>query len=124
MQSYIHYLKTVLGIRQVITEPSSAIPKSPKITVWVEALSTFSDKDQALLKNMLQAMKISEHDLAIYDLSDKKSSGSAIEFELVKEPQNLEFQTYSPQVLHENRELKTVTWAFLQTIMKKYNETF
>lgn len=121
MQAYINYLKNVLGIQQVIKKADNISPQPKQIVVWVENLSRFTQKDQTLLNNMLAATKIPQQSFAIYDLKDKSTELSLpIQFDLVTQPDQSGLQTYSPQVLHENKTLKAEAWAFLQTIITKY----
>lgn len=126
MQEYINYLKNVLGVRQILTsnEPVlfASVQTKPahKISVWVENFSQFSAEDHTLLNNMLNAMKIPAEDMVVFDLSLKGQSPAAIEFDLVLNPDASGSQTYSPQVLHANKNLKSTVWTFLQTIMQQY----
>lgn len=131
MQEYVKYLKNVLGVSQilglgesappavVVTQETTALSNS-KITVWVESFNQFTAEDHTLLNNMLAAMKIPEGDMVVQDYSLKGSSKSLIEFDLVLNPDASGNQTYSPQVLHTNKNLKSVVWTFLQQIMQKH----
>lgn len=128
MQEYIKYLKNVLGVSQILTDESapqaslsaSADTAYSRISVWIENYNQFTPEDHTLLNNMLAAMKISEGDMVVRDLSLKTSAVSPIEFDLVVSPDASGNQTYSPQVLHANKNLKSTVWTFLQTIMQKY----
>lgn len=122
MQDYIKYLKNVLGVNQILRSegPSAAAVSAPKISVGVENYNQFTQKDHTLLNNMLAAMKIPNGDMVVSDLTDKVVGVSPIEFDLVLNPESSAAQTYSPQVLHANKNLKITVWTFLQTIMQKY----
>jgi hypothetical protein len=120
MQAYINYLKNVLGIKQVL-QGSEPQPLKPRIAIWVENLEKFSDADRALFNNMISAMKIPASDMQVRDLSLKSSETFPIEFELVMNPDPAKPQTFSPQMLHEQKQLKAQVWTFLQMIMHKYS---
>lgn len=130
MQNYINYLKNVLGLSQILhdesaadgrlTDMASAPTCTPKISVWVEDYDRFSLQDHTLLNNMLAAMKIPDGDMVVQDLSLKTKGSSLIHFDLVLNPDNSGMQTYSPQVLHVQKNLKSTVWTFLQTVMQKY----
>lgn len=117
MQAYFQYLKNVLGINQVLLRASQI-----KVIVWVEDLRLLNAEEMTLLQNMMNATKIPLSDYQILDLSDRGQSfdHNVIEFELVKNPQDPITQTYSPQVLHQNKNLKAQAWSFLQSIVQKY----
>lgn len=126
MQEYIRYLKNVLGVNQILKDDSVPVTRlastsvvAHKISVWVENYNQFSAEDHTLLNNMLAAMKIPNGDMLVSDLS-QKDSNAAINFELVLNPQDQNTQTYSPQVLHANKNLKSTVWTFLQTIMQQH----
>lgn len=133
MQDYVKYLKNVLGVSQILKsdetlnppmvaqthEPSQTVGVASKITVWVENFSQFTTEDHTLLNNMLAATKIPAADIKVEDLSLKGSLNSPIEFELVLNPAAAD-QTYSPQVMHANKNLKATAWTFLQQVMQKY----
>lgn len=127
MQEYVKYLKNVLGVSQILKSNEPANPGSvaravatPKITVWVENFNQFSNEDHTLLNNMLAAMKIPAGEMVVQDLSQKNPGLSPIEFSLVLSPDASGSQTYSPQVLHANKSLKSTVWTFLQQVMQKY----
>ncbi|MES2801157.1 MAG: hypothetical protein V4654_01575 [Bdellovibrionota bacterium] len=126
MQEYIKYLKNVLGVSQILRDESprdfsaSEVAHASKISVWVENYDQFTTDDHTLLNNMLAAMKIPNGDMVVSDLSLKVSGTSQIAFDLVLSPDASGNQTYSPQVLHANKNLKSTVWTFLQTIMQKY----
>lgn len=130
MQDYVKYLKNVLGVSQILKSDealsSSAVAtqaqavSASKITVWVENFNQFTTEDHTLLNNMLAAMKIPAQDMKVEDLSLKGKSQSPIEFELVLNPVDSGSQTYSPQVMHANKNLKSTAWTFLQQVMQKY----
>jgi len=124
MQEYINYLKNVLGVSQVVIPASTSADTSAaysRISVWIENYNQFTTEDHTLLNNMLAAMKIPEGDMIVRDLSLKTAAVSPIEFDLVVSPDaSAGNQTYSPQVLHANKNLKSTVWTFLQTIMQKY----
>lgn len=119
MQEYVKYLKNVLGVSQIL-KSDEALNSALKITVWVENFNQFTTEDHTLLNNMLAAMKIPAQDMKVEDLSLKGQSQSPIEFDLVLNPGASENQTYSPQVMHANKNLKSVAWTFLQQVMQKY----
>ena len=126
MQEYIKYLKNVLGVSQILRDDSAPIVSastSPavahKISVWVENYTQFSTEDHTLLNNMLAAMKIPSGDMVVSDLA-LKNADSVINFDLVMAPDTSGTQTYSPQVLHANKNLKATVWTFLQTIMQQH----
>lgn len=128
MQDYIKYLKNVLGVSQILRDESASIGMSSasnqtvsahKISVWVENYTHFTAEDHELLNNMLNAMKIPEGDMAVNDLAEKNPN-PLINFDLVMNPDASGTQTYSPQVLHLNKNLKSTVWTFLQAIMLKY----
>lgn len=129
MQDYIKYLKNVLGVSQILTDESvpsqlqkastDSVVSAHRISVWVENYKQFSLEDHTLLNNMLAAMKIPDGDMVVGDLSEKNTS-AVINFDLVLNPDATGSQTYSPQVLHANKNLKSTVWTFLQTIMQKY----
>ena len=134
MQEYVKYLKNVLGVSQILKSDEALNPvavalqenvQSPgasaasKITVWVENFNQFTTEDHTLLNNMLGATKIPAADIQVEDLSLKGSSNSPIEFELVLNPATPD-QTYSPQAMHANKNLKAAAWTFLQQVMHKY----
>ena len=129
MQDYIKYLKNVLGVSQILKDesasatmtvaPSQAVISAHRIAVWVENYNQFSSEDLTLLNNMLAAMKIPDGDMVVCDLVEKNTS-AVINFDLVLNPDSSGSQTYSPQVLHANKNLKSTVWTFLQTIMQKY----
>ncbi len=124
MQEYIKYLKNVLGVSQILKDESSSFEAvstvAHKISVWVENYNQFTTEDHTLLTNMLAAMKIPDGDMVVHDLSLKVVGQSLIDFDLVVSPDASGNQTYSPQVLHANKNLKSTVWTFLQTIMQKY----
>lgn len=125
MQEYIKYLKNVLGVSQIlksdgVASAAVASATAPKISVWVENYNQFTTEDHTLLNNMLAAMKIPEGDMVVSDLTLKEPRVSPIDFDLVLSPEASASQTYSPQVLHANKNLKSTVWTFLQTIMQKY----
>lgn len=125
MQEYIKYLKNVLGVSQILKSDGEVItavasPTAHKISVWVENYAQFTPEDHTLLNNMLNAMKIPDGDMVVSDLSLKASDISPIAFDLVLSPDASGNQTYSPQVLHANKNLKSAVWTFLQTIMQKH----
>lgn len=126
MQEYIKYLKNVLGVSQLLRDesaPNTSISTSTvahKISVWVENYNQFTPEDHTLLNNMLAAMKIPHGDMVVSDLSLKTAGSTPLEFDLVLNPDASGVQTYSPQVLHANKNLKSTVWTFLQTIMQKY----
>lgn len=121
MQDYVKYLKNVLGISQILKSDEALAPaRVTKITVWVENFNQFTNEDHTLLNNMLAAMKIPAKDMKVEDLSLKGQVISPIEFELVLSPDASGNQTYSPQVLHANKNLKSAVWTFLQQVMQKY----
>lgn len=125
MQEYIKYLKNVLGVSQILksdgtSAASVASTFNPKISVWVENYAQFTPEDHTLLNNMLAAMKIPDGDMVVSDLSFKTADVSPINFDLVLSPDVSANQTYSPQVLHANKNLKSAVWTFLQTIMQKH----
>ena len=134
MQDYVKYLKNVLGVSQVlkldealspvsISAPAPMVSAASKITVWVENFNQFTVADHTLLNNMLAATKIPGADIKVEDLSLKGSVHSSvrspIEFELVLNPTASD-QTYSPQAMHTNKNLKAAAWTFLQQVMQKY----
>ena len=130
MQDYVKYLKNVLGVSQILKSdetlnpiPASAtqqaVSAATKITVWVENFNQFTTEDHTLLNNMLAATKIPAADIKVEDLSLKGSLTSVIEFELVLNPTAAD-QTYSPQAMHANKNLKATAWTFLQQVMQKY----
>lgn len=126
MQEYIKYLKNVLGVTQILKDDSAPVTMvaapaavAHKISVWVENYTQFSTEDHTLLNNMLAAMKIPNGDMVVSDLS-LKTSASGLSFDLVMNPDTSGTQTYSPQVLHANKNLKAIVWTFLQTIMQQY----
>lgn len=126
MQDYIKYLKNVLGVSQILRDDSAPVTMvaaptavAHKISVWVENYNQFSTEDHTLLNNMLAAMKIPSGDMVVSDLA-LKNSASAINFDLVMAPDTSGTQTYSPQVLHANKNLKITVWTFLQTIMQQH----
>ena len=126
MQEYIKYLKNVLGVTQILRDDSAPVTMvaaptavAHKISVWVENYTQFSTEDHTLLNNMLAAMKIPDGDMVVSDLS-LKTSASALNFDLVMTPDASGTQTYSPQVLHANKNLKATVWTFLQTIMQQH----
>ncbi|WP_409477484.1 hypothetical protein [Pseudobdellovibrio sp. HCB154] len=128
------YLKNVLGVSQILKSDEALNPSAvatqenvlpqavgaSKITVWVENFNQFTTEDHTLLNNMLAAMKIPAQDMKVEDLSLKGSLQSAIEFDLVLNPVDSGSQTYSPQVMHANKNLKSAAWTFLQQVMQKY----
>jgi hypothetical protein len=131
MQEYVKYLKNVLGVSQILqsNEALEHVPVatqqpavlSSKITVWVENFNQFTSEDHTLLNNMLGAMKIPAQDMTVSDLSLKTHDPvSFIEFDLVLNPDSSGSQTYSPQVLHVQKNLKSVVWTFLQQVMQKH----
>lgn len=130
MQDYVKYLKNVLGVSQILKSDETlentvgltqqAASAASKITVWVENFNQFTTEDHTLLNNMLAAMKIPAQDMKVEDLSLKGKSQSPIEFDLVLNPEASESQTYSPQVMHANKNLKSAAWTFLQQVMQKY----
>lgn len=120
MQAYINYLKNVLGVSQVLKSQETG-KATPKIMIWIENLNAFSEADRTLLHNMISAMKIPVADLEMRDLSLQTQGNYPIEFDLVLNPDTSKMQTYSPQVLHEQKQLKAQVWTFLQTIMQKYS---
>ncbi len=134
MQDYVKYLKNVLGVSQILKSDEALNPSAvatqenvlpqavgaSKITVWVENFNQFTTEDHTLLNNMLAAMKIPAQDMKVEDLSLKGSLQSAIEFDLVLNPVDSGSQTYSPQVMHANKNLKSAAWTFLQQVMQKY----
>lgn len=124
MQEYIKYLKNVLGVSQILKDESapqaSTSATYSRISIWIENYNQFTQEDHTLLNNMLAAMKIPEGDMVVRDLSLKTPAVSPIEFDLVVSPDASGNQTYSPQVLHANKNLKSTVWTFLQTIMQKY----
>lgn len=131
MQDYVKYLKNVLGVSQILKSDEAlkpaavetqaqAVSAASKITVWVENFNQFTTEDHTLLNNMLAAMKIPAGDMKVEDYSLKGQSHSPIEFELVLNPDVSKNQTYSPQVLHANKNLKATVWTFLQQVMQKY----
>lgn len=130
MQDYVKYLKNVLGVSQIlksdealsgaaVAAQTQAVSAASKITVWVENFNQFTTEDHTLLNNMLAAMKIPGADMKVEDYSLKGQCHSPIEFDLVLNP-TAAGQTYSPQAMHANKNLKAVAWTFLQQIMQKY----
>ena len=126
MQEYIKYLKNVLGVSQILRDDSAPVVSASaapavahKISVWVENYNQFSTEDHTLLNNMLAAMKIPSGDMVVSDLA-LKNSDAVINFDLVMTPDTSGTQTYSPQVLHANKNLKATVWTFLQTIMQQH----
>lgn len=123
-QDYIQYLRQVLGISQVLVDQKTdLIPQ--RLIVWVEDLNVFSKQDQELLFNMLSAMKIDKNDIAIFNLQQKSEiasrlKSSCIQFELVRNPIDKASQTFSPQMLHDNKQLKSEAWTFLQQMITRY----
>ena len=128
MQGYLQYLKNVLGVSQILLDNSQtkkSVQISQRVIVWVEALHSFSEADHELLSNMLAAMKIDKSDMAIFDLSEKTKMlaslpPQALQFELVLSPTDKNAQTFSPQMMHQNKQLKAEAWTFLQKVMLKY----
>jgi len=128
---YGKYINDVLGVHQILIEPHELLRFKPiKIYIWVENLKMFSSEDLELLNKMIAAMKIDLSCISISDLSQKNDFVSSssynqveqIHFDMVQNPSPSFFQTYSPQVIHINKDLKMKAWTFLQHIMALYNK--
>lgn len=127
--SMIKYLQEVLGVKQVLRELETQQSETKEIYIWIENFQNFSNQDFDLLEKMIAATKIERSVFKILNLSAEKDfkesafiNSRQIHFQMLSEPVDLLSQTYSPQVLHQSKELKSKAWTFLQQVMNQYHE--
>lgn len=136
MQSYLHYLEQVLGLKSVILpqqEPVlEAVPPSPEVRVLFVSEKPLSSEALELFQKMRQAMKLSETATKIISASQVSNSElqllalsanrvvcfSKALFEALPVEVETKFYTYSPEDLLKNQALKKAAWEDLKQVMK------
>ena len=117
------YLQKTLGVSQILnqnSEQSLSIEPNVDLGFFIEEYQTYTHVEKDLLNKMIQAMKLSENQYQILDLSEKNNSqvNFKMKIEFRNQPTS-DFQTYSPRNLIVNPENKKNTWEFLKKIMSQ-----
>lgn len=120
MERYLYYLKNVLGLKAVLTQPAEAQP----LHIYVQDLETYSESEKDLFNKMIAATKLSKSDYVIQSFKTTvNKNADQISVYLLDQPQNDQNdETYSPRVLLKQPEFKKTAWEALQRAMLKYSQ--
>ncbi len=124
MERYLYYLKNVLGLKTVLTQPT----ESQQLHIYVQDLETYSESEKELFSKMITAMQnsqqLSKSDYVIQSFkAEMNKNTDQISVYLLDQPQaNQNNETYSPRVLLKQPEFKKTAWEALQRTMLKFSQ--
>ena len=124
MERYLYYLKNVLGLKTVLTQPV----ESQQLHIYVQDLETYSESEKDLFNKMITATKLSKSDYVIQSFKTALSKSTdqnldQMSIYLLDQPQaDQSNETYSPRVLLKQPEFKKTAWEALQRAMLKFSQ--
>ena len=126
--SYAKYLTDVLGINKIFLDSEGA---TKDIIFYVENYDHLSSEENDLLKKMIEALKLGEKTMEVYDLKNKSVKQTFLfAVYLVNNPQqfkdklsNTSLVTFGPTILQVKTQLKKEAWTELQKVIAFFNQT-
>ncbi len=120
MERYLYYLKNVLGIKTVLTQPAESL----KLHIYVQDLESYSESEKELFNKMITALKLSKSDYVIqsFKATPAKSIDQTSVYLLDQPQADQNDETYSPRVLLKQPEFKKTAWEALQRAMLKFSQ--
>ncbi len=128
-KDYIEYVRNVLGIKMIYaTQPEETALLQIPLAIYVQDFLNYTTEEKDLLKKMLLAIKMSEKNFVVFDLSESKKVISQMTIYLsdeVNSHQQLaanEVHTYSPRILLKKTALKKAAWDELQKVLHYFQQ--
>lgn len=124
MERYLYYLKNVLGLKTVLTQPA----ESQQLHIYVQDLETYSESEKELFNKMITATKLSKSDYVIQSFKSQMSEAKTTQSDqtciyLLDQPHaDQNDETYSPRILLKQPEFKKTAWEALQRAMLKFSK--